>query len=200
MKREIFLNIEEDAMKGNVLDIGASNSGVIYDLYKKINGTSDVEYLEGKSEKKYIKSDMYDKCILFFSLSFFYLGFYKERMLRNISLYLKDGGHVFIWDIDKGYFKIFNSIIRVVLPSKEFRSLNVKNYNIFQNCSKEKSLKLVSKYFDIEDFKSFNGIYYIKGKKRVNKVESNIDSSKFKIHSHESSSEVPEAVHEGSSI
>ena len=35
MKKEVFINLEKEIFKGNILDIGFSNHGIIYNISKQ---------------------------------------------------------------------------------------------------------------------------------------------------------------------
>lgn len=68
LSKDIFINMEKEIFKGNLLDIGMDNQGIIYNIYKEFNDNVNVEYVSGKEEGKNIKEDYYDNCILLFSL------------------------------------------------------------------------------------------------------------------------------------
>lgn len=67
LSKDIFINMEKEIFKGNLLDIGMDNQGIIYNIYKEFNDNVNVEYVSGKEEGKNIKEDYYDNCILLFS-------------------------------------------------------------------------------------------------------------------------------------
>lgn len=66
LSKDIFINMEKEIFKGNLLDIGMDNQGIIYNIYKEFNDNVNVEYVSGKEEGKNIKEDYYDNCILLF--------------------------------------------------------------------------------------------------------------------------------------
>lgn len=170
MKNQIFINLEHEFFLGNVLDIGFENFGIIYNLYKQQNDEIAIEYIEGKRESSLIEKGAYDSCILFFSLRHFWLPAQLKKFLKEISEYLKDGGNIYLWDIDKGYKQTFQSTIKVALPDKTVKEIEIKDYNILKNCGKEKVLALLKEYFDILDVKASDRIYYIKAQKKMVKV------------------------------
>lgn len=92
--------MENEIFRGNLLDVGTDNYGIIYNIYKQYNEDSNLEYINGAEEKESIKEGYYDNCILLFSFSNI---FFKNRMnlIQEIYKYLKKGGNVYIWDIDK---------------------------------------------------------------------------------------------------
>lgn len=175
MKKDIFINMEREIFRGNILDIGLDNYGIFYNIYKQYNDDVNVEYLSGKEEKKNISEDFYDSCILFFSFSSMWLKKRKKNLILDIYRYLNKDGILYIWDIDKGYGKLFNGRLKIVIPESRMKQINVKELNIFKNTSKENTIKLLEDHFDILDFKCSDGIYYIKAKKKVQLNEKNGD-------------------------
>ena len=167
MKKDIFINMERETFRGNILDIGLENHGIFYNIYKQYNDDVNVEYLSGKEEKEKISEDFYDSCILFFSFSSIWFKKRKKGFIADIYRYLNKDGILYIWDIDKGYGKLFNGRLKIVIPESKMRQINVKELNIFKNTSKENAIKLLEGYFDILDSKSSDGIYYIQAKKKV---------------------------------
>lgn len=166
MRKEIFINMEKETYNGDVLDIGFENYGIVYNLYKKYNDISTVEYINGREEKTFLKEDSYDNCVLLFTLSSIWLGRDKKSLFRDISKYLKEDGCVHIWDIDKGYRSTYVAKIKMFLPERKIREIKVRDLNVFKDSSKENALKLMVEYFEVVDFKVVNNIYYIKGRKK----------------------------------
>ena len=58
--------MENEIFKGNLLDVGLDNQGIVYNVYKQFNDNINVEYISGKDERKNIMEDYYDNCILLF--------------------------------------------------------------------------------------------------------------------------------------
>jgi hypothetical protein len=165
--KEIFINLEKEIFRGNVLDIGLDNYGVVYNIYKQYNDNINVEYIRGREEVGTLKTEFYDSCILFFSFSGVWLKVNKRKFIRDICRYLNKDGLLYIWDIDKGYRKIFNATVKIVIPENRIRKIQIKDLNIFKNNSKKNTVKLLEKYFNIVDIKSSEGIYYIKAMKKA---------------------------------
>ncbi|WP_123053845.1 class I SAM-dependent methyltransferase [Clostridium sp. JN-1] len=176
MSKEILVNMENVTFDGNVLDIGFENSGVIYNIYKKNNKNINVEYLIGKEDKVQIKENFYDTCILFFCLNNFWPNIRKRKFLSNIKKYLKEDGVIYVWDMDKGYSKIVNCTLKIIMPKREMRRIKMRDFNLLKNNSKENTIKALEKYFSIIDIKAYGGIYCIKAKK-VNEVNKEFKDS-----------------------
>ncbi|OFI05591.1 hypothetical protein CLOACE_15970 [Clostridium acetireducens DSM 10703] len=169
MKKEITINMEDIKFTGNVLDIGCENYGIVYNVFKesiKNKNNINVEYINGKEEKELIKKGIYDVCVMLFSLNNIWLTKSKKDFIEDISSYLKEGGILHIWDIDKGYNKTFNGDIRILLPNRRLKKISIKDFNVFKDNSKDKVEYLLKDSFHIKEKKSLKGIYYIKAVKR----------------------------------
>jgi hypothetical protein len=168
MEKEVYIDIDKQMLIGNILDISVckKTEGLIYNLLKFYDKNIEVDVVNGKVEKKYIEENLYENCILFFSLRGILLKSSKRMLFRDIYKLLKEDGIVHIWDIDKGYNKKFNGTIKLIYPDKKIKTIRIIDRNIIKDCSKENTIKLMSKYFDIIDFKCENEIYFIKGKKK----------------------------------
>ena len=167
MKKEVFINFEKEIFKGNLLDIGFSNHGIIYNIYKQYNDdNSSVDYIEGKDQKTGIEEGVYDTCALFFTLSDIKFSRSKEKLIQDIYKFLKVDGMLYIWDIDKGFAKIFNSKIKVVLPDKSTKQIFSRDLNIFKDSSKENTIKILQSYFEILTLKNSDNIYHMICKKK----------------------------------
>lgn len=167
MRKEIFINLEKEIFRGNILDVGTDNYGVVYNIYKQYYEDVNVEYISGKEEKQSLKEDFYDSCILFFSFSSIWLRINKRKFIKDIYRYLNKDGLLYIWDIDKRYTKTFNATIKIVIPEGKLRQIKIRDLNILKNTSKATTTKMLEEYFDIIDAKSSDGIYYIKAKKKA---------------------------------
>ncbi|WP_298841988.1 class I SAM-dependent methyltransferase [Clostridium sp.] len=175
MNKEVLLNLEKEIFKGNLLDIGFSNHGIIYNIYKEyIDDSSSVDYVEGKAEKELIENGVYDTCALFFTLSDIKLTYNKRKLIQDIYKYLKVDGMLYIWDIDKGIAKTFNKEIKIVLPDKSTKQIHLKDLNILKNSSKDNTMRILEPYFKVLTLKNSDNVYYMICKKKgKSKDESN---------------------------
>ncbi|MCR1974108.1 class I SAM-dependent methyltransferase [Clostridium sporogenes] len=165
---EIVINMENEIFRGNLLDVGTDNYGIIYNIYKQYNEDSNLEYINGAEEKENIKEGYYDNCILLFSFSNIFFKKNRMSLIRDIYRYLKEGGNVYIWDIDKKLKETFNGKIKILLPGEKVKNISIKDLNLLKDSSIDTTIKLLDPYFEIKDLKSSDGVYYIKGKKRIN--------------------------------
>ena len=177
MKKEAFINLEKQIFNGNLLDIGFSNHGIIYSIYKQYTDDySNVDYIEGNEEKRGIQEDSYDSCVLFFTLSDIRFAYSKNKLVQDIYRFLKNDGLLYIWDMDKGFVKIFNSKIKIMLPDKSTKQICLKDLNIFKNSSKEKTMKVLQPYFEVLTLKNSDDIYYMVCKKKGKSKDESIVS------------------------
>ncbi|MGO5072801.1 class I SAM-dependent methyltransferase [Clostridium sporogenes] len=165
---EIVINMENEIFRGNLLDVGTDNYGIIYNIYKQYNEDSNLEYINGAEEKENIKDGYYDNCILLFSFSNIFFKKNRMSLIRDIYRYLKEGGNVYIWDIDKKIKETFNGKIKILLPGEKVKNISIKDLNLLKDSSIDTTIKLLEPYFEIKDLKSSDGVYYIKGKKKIN--------------------------------
>ena len=167
MKREVFINLEKEIFKGNLLDIGLSNHGIIYNICKQyIDDSKSVEFIEGKEDKIKIEEGTYDTCALFLTLSDIKYTQSKKKLIKDVYKFLKEDGFLYIWDIDKGFAKVFNSRINILLPDKSTKLINLRDFNLFKNSSKENTIKILKPYFEVLTLKNSDNIYYMICKKR----------------------------------
>ncbi|MDP4177464.1 MAG: class I SAM-dependent methyltransferase [Bacillota bacterium] len=166
MSEEVFINMEREVFKGNVLDVGFENYGVIYSLCKQGEDEIAIEYISGKGETQSIKEKVYDSCILLFSLNYVWLKMNKRSLIKFICRFIKEDGIIYLWDIDKGYGKIFNKKIKIVLPDKKVKIIEIKEMNILKDSSKNTVVNILRQYFDIIDVKSSDNVYFIKGRRK----------------------------------
>lgn len=176
-KKEIFINLENVIFNGDILDIAADNNGIVYNLYKAINDEVAVDYIDAQYEESEISANSYDNCTLFFSLNNYFWKFRKKYLIKKIYEYLKDDGYIYIWDFDKGYSKMFYGSIKIMLPGRSLKNITIKDFNILKDNSLKSNLKIIGRYFQIEDLKTSDGIYFIRGKKRSKTYEGIINSN-----------------------
>jgi hypothetical protein len=209
--KEVHIDINNEMLAGDVLDVGASNYGIIYNLYKHQNKDLSIEYIHGKEEKSSIEKKSYDNCILFFSLGSMWLKKERKELLKDINTYLKQDGILHLWDVDKGYWRFFNNKIKVLVPESSSKNIPITDLNIFKDTSLKSTAKLLSPYFEIIDLHSLDKVYYIKAKKRAlvadvyeelsaemkgsTKVENYFSGNKFKIRTQQFGSKIFEGLY-----
>lgn len=169
MKVRPFIDMRNIDLSGNILDIGLESCGIIYNIYKLKNNESkfETEYIEGSKKIEVAEENYYDCCINFFTFRFIFFPNEKIRYLNRIYEVLKDKGYLYIWDIDKGFGKTFSGKIRVMLPDRRIMTLNFTDNNILKVCSMKDTIKLVEQKFEVIDTRAWDGIYFIKARKKT---------------------------------
>lgn len=196
MRNTIYIDLPEDMFKGDILDVGMDNYGIVYSMYKNYNEEVTVDYVHGKEEKEVLEGDTYDNCILLFSLSNIWLKFNKDKFFRDIYRYLKENGTIHIWDIDKGYSKLAMTKIKVQIPGDKTKEFNVTDLNILKDTSQKTTLKLIEKYFEIIDLKTYDNIYYIRGRRKGSiDNDNNLSRGKFKVHTQQLGVKISKSIY-----
>jgi hypothetical protein len=177
LKKQIVINMEKEVFKGNVLDIGYKNTGIIYNVYKHLNEDANIEYINGDDEKENIKKGEYDSCILLFSFSCILNNKSREVLLNDIYSYLKSDGILYIWDIDKGIGEIFRGIIKILVPDRKIMNIKINNFNVLKDSSVNNAQKLLEKKFKLLTSITSDKIYSIKAIKKElkNEVENQVE-------------------------
>lgn len=166
MEKNVTLQLEDELFNGNLLDIGMSNTGIIYNLYKEFNVNPAIEYIDGKYDEDKIEEKYYDNCVLLFTLSQVYFESSRKELIKNINKYLKEKGKIYIWDVNKGYNKLVNLNIKVISSKTKEKNIIFKDNKIFMNSHKKATLKILSEYFNIIEEMEDEDIYYIKAEKK----------------------------------
>lgn len=162
----VFISLEKEIFRGNILDVGMDNNGIIYNVYKYYDEDLDVDYLEGKEDNEILKSEYYDACVLFFSLHNIFNLNKKKKLIKNINQCLRENGYMYIWDVDKKPLKSLKTNVKVSLPDKSLKNLKINCSNPFTNNSKEKIMNILKDSFEVLDTKHSDDIFSIVCKKR----------------------------------
>ena len=170
MGKTLVINLEDINLQGDILDVGERNFGVIYNISKEVEDELSLDYVYSDSKVE-LKSREYDACTFFFCLNKIWTSLEKEKLIREISSYIKENGEIFIWDINKERGKVFNNKIRIILPKGKVKEFTFKNLNVLLSSNIEEIKKILEKYFEIEETKSWEDIFFIRGKKLKTKVK-----------------------------
>lgn len=165
MGKTLVINLDDVKFKGDILDVGEKNLGIIYNLSKEAKDEICLDYVSDDTKIE-LKDRKYDACTFFFELNKIWTSLEKEKLIREISSYIKENGEIFIWDINKERGKLFNNKIKIILPNDKVKEFTFKNLNILLNSNIEEIKKILEKYFEIVETKSWEDIFFIKGKKQ----------------------------------
>lgn len=161
--KTIIINLSNINIEGDVLDVGESY-GVIYNLYKDIEDEISVDYVDEKGLNK-LGKEKYDTCTMFFSLSSIWRDMRKAELIKEVSALIKQGGSIYIWDINKEVGEVFNNIIRAILPSGAIKEFEFKNINPLIRSNIDQTKKMLTDDFTIVEENLWENIYFIKGEK-----------------------------------
>lgn len=166
----MILNLSDVKLKGDVLDVGES-FGVIYNLSTDIQDEIAVDYI-GSEHSHLLMGEDYDTCTIFFHLSSMWSMNSRNNLIKEVTKYLKVGGDICIWDINKEVGSVVNNKINALLPSGKLKEFEFKNLNPLCKSNIEDTKIMLEKSYKIEETKLWEEIYYIKAKKSLNKASS----------------------------
>lgn len=195
MTREVVLDMSNINFKGNTLDVGINNYGIIYNILKQTKNEISVDYYIENFSDEY--RNQYDNGVLFFSLSQLDKS-ETENVVKNIWSNVRFGGNIYIWDREKKRRETVNDKIKVLMPNENEKEIEFIDNSISSEFTINSSKKVLEKYFEIQETKVCDKIIFIKGIKRGSiKNEDTANSNKLQVHSQQSSSEVPEGIYKG---
>lgn len=163
MGKTIVLNLSDVILKGDILDIGESY-GVIYNLSKEVFDELAIDYVEDNN-KEILLSEGYDTCTIFFYLSNMWREGERNKLIEEVTRFIKKGGSIYIWDINKDIGKVFSNKIKTILPSEKIKEFDFKNLNIMSKSNLEDTKKLLVNNYNITEEKIWEDIYFLKGEK-----------------------------------
>ena len=162
MGKTIVLNLSDVKLNGDILDVGES-FGVIYNISKDVMDEISVDYVGGDNSSIILNEEEHDTCTMFFHLSKLWNSSSRLKLIEEVTKYIKVGGEIFIWDINKEVKDMINNKIMAVLPSGKVREFEFKNLNPIIKSNIEDNKKLLEKYYKIEETKLWEDIHFIKG-------------------------------------
>ena len=170
MGKTLVIDLEDVILQGDILDVGEKNLGIIYSISKEAKEELSLDYVSNDTKIE-LKNTKYDACTFFFDLNKIWTSLEKEKLIREVSSYIKDCGEIFIWDINKERGKVFNNKIKVILPNGKIKEFTFRNLNILLSSNVEEIKKILEKYFEIEETKAWEDVFFIRGKKLKTKVK-----------------------------
>lgn len=165
MGKTLIINMRDVKLEGDVLDVASDNKGVIYNIYKEIDDELSIDYVD-ESNRQILRNRKYDACTFFFNLNSIWRNSRKEHLIREVSQYIKNYGLVYIWDVNKERGKVIDSKVKIVLPGDKVKEFEFRNMNPILTSSLEEVKKILEKYYEIEETKVWEDIFFIKGMKK----------------------------------
>lgn len=191
----LFINMRDIELKGNTLDVGNDNHGIIYNIIKEDDELSVDYYSEDLNN---VYKNFYDNGVTFFSLSQLKTKSECDMVLREIWENLKADGLLYIWDREKKVKEIIRDNINVLMPdgtTKKFKYSNINPLTEFTIFNFQETLE---KYFKIQEGIICDKIIYIKAKKRgIIENENTTNGDKLKVHSQQFGGEIFKSLHKG---
>ena len=164
MGKTLVIDLVDVILQGDILDVGDKNLGVIYNISKEAEDEVSLDYVSSDTKIE-LKNIKYDACTFFFDLNKIWTSLEKERLIKEVSSYIKECGEIFIWDINKERGKVFNNKIKVILPNVKIKEFTFRNLNMLLSSNIEEIKKILEKYFEIEETKAWEDVFFIKGQK-----------------------------------
>lgn len=147
---KIYINLEKEVFKGNVLDITYDNNSVIYNCNKYYDSFVEIGYLENNLKEKKENLNYYDTCVIFFSLTKIKSFDKKRELISHIYSLTKPGAYLYIWDLDKKPFSNFSGIVQISMPDKTIANMKLNDLNIMPQHGREEIKRAMEGYFHVE--------------------------------------------------
>ena len=163
MGKTIILNLSDVVLNGDVLDVGESY-GVIYNLTKEALDELAIDFADDNNKESLIKEG-YDTCTIFFDMSSIWREGERVKLINDVSRFIKKGGDIYIWDINKDIGQVINNKIRAILPSGKIKEFEFKNLNLMSKSNSEDIKNILNDKYIITEEKIWEDIYFIKGQK-----------------------------------
>lgn len=165
MGKTLIVNMDDVNIEGDILDVTYNNTGVIYDISKEIQSEISVDYVD-KNTKYLLKGQKYDACTFFFNLNNIFGNKKRKVLIKLITNYIKEGGKIYLWDVNKNIGRIVNNKVRIILPNNKIKEGRIKNKNIFNKCDGDEISDIIGKYYNIDKKKIWEEIFYVEGTKK----------------------------------
>lgn len=165
MGKTLVVNMNYLQLEGDILDISQENAGVIYSISKDALEELSVDYVD-ESNKNILKERKYDACTFFFTINQIWGSRKRATLVKEVTSYVKEDGRIFLWDVNKELGNRVDNKVEIILPSGEVKSGLLKNNNPISSCSFEEIIKILEKYYIIEDTKVWKEMFFIQGRRK----------------------------------
>jgi hypothetical protein len=180
VKDTVQIDMQNLNLKGDILDIGVKNYGIIYKICRQYEDEVALEYVMG-DEKNLIEREYYDTAVLFFTLSPLRTAGKRRKLIKELYQYIRDCGEIIIWDINKSIGTLVNLQVEVLLGENETQKINIANLNPVKILSLTQVKRIISPFFEVTEEKLGKTIFFLRAKRKgirkgKKKDESTIDS------------------------
>lgn len=148
---KLFISLEKEVFKGNILDFTYKSDSVIYNSNKFYDNFIELDYVDAEIKNNADHNNLYDSCILFFILNKLRTTKSRKKLFHMINKVLKENGYIYIWDIEKKPLKAVNKRIVVGLPDKTVSKLQIKSFNFISKCNSNSIIEELKEHFIIEE-------------------------------------------------
>ena len=165
MGKTLVVNKKYLELEGDVLDISQENAGFIYSISKDIEEELSVDYVD-ENNKGILNGRKYDACTFFFDLNKLWGNRKRKMLVKEVTSFIKDDGKIFLWDINKEMGDRVNNKVEIILPSGQVKGGLLRNNNPISSCTFEETIKIIEKYYIIEETKVWKEMFFIQGRKK----------------------------------
>jgi hypothetical protein len=163
--KTLVIDMQDVYIKGDILDVAKENTGIIYSISKETEEELSIDYINANN-KNILRRKEYDACTFFFNINSIWGIKRRENLVKEVYTYLKEKGEIYIWDIKKERGDFIDNKVEVMLPRDKVKNIVLKNYNPLITCSFEEIKKILEKYYEIEETKMWEDIFFIRGIKK----------------------------------
>lgn len=165
MGKTVVMSLEDLKIEGDILDIGGDDFGVIYNVFREVEGELSLDYASTEDGRR-LKGSRFDAATLFFAIGDLKRNKKKENLIKEIVGYLKYDGEIYIWDIVKNKGEFINNTVKVILPNNKIKNFTLKKMNPFLACSLEDVEKALEKYCKVVETKQWEQLFFIRAIKK----------------------------------
>lgn len=177
---KLFISLEKEVFKGNVLDFTYKSESIIYNSNKFYDNYIELDYVDAEIKDDAEHNNLYDSCILFFILNKLTCSRSRKNLFNMIDKVLKDNGYIYIWDIEKKPLRKVNQSIVVGLPDKTVSKFQIKSFNFISKCDSNSIIEELKDHFVIEEKVQSRGAFkLVCRRKDVKTNEGNFSWCKF---------------------
>ena len=102
---------------------------------------------------------------MFFSLSSKWREGARTNLIKDTSKLIKEGGEIYIWDINKDFGEIFNNKVMALLPSGKIKEFEFKNLNPVSKSNIDETKEMLKNEYLVVEEKCCENIFFLKAKK-----------------------------------
>ena len=161
----VQIDMQDLDLKGDVIDVGVKNYGIIYKLCKQYEDEVALEYLMDE-EKMLIEREYYDTAVLFFTLSPLRNAGKRRKLIKEIYQYIRECGEIIIWDINKAIGMAVDLQVEVLMKEKDSQTVNIRSMSPLKTLSLKQVKEIINPFFEVTEEKQGKTIFYLRAVRR----------------------------------